>query len=115
MANAKNKVIAGYYQGHVIHGGFGTIFIDGNPTVNLDKYNVRNFELVDSSSQKSMSSGLARGLVGGALLGPVGMIAGGATAKNKGIYTVAIEFRDGNRSLIEIDDKLYKILLKTCF
>ena len=59
--------------------------------------------------------GVARGLVGGALLGPVGLLAGGLSAKNKGIYQVAVQFKDGSRSLIEIDDKIYKALISSCF
>lgn len=115
MAHAKNAVIAGYYQGHKIYGGFGSLTIDGRPVISLDKHTVDSFEVVTGEQTKSMSSGIARGLVGGAILGPVGMIAGGMSAKNKGIYTVAINFKDGNRSLIEIDDKCYKILMQKCF
>ena len=49
------------------------------------------------------------------MLGPVGMLAGGISAKNKGIYQVAVEFTDGKRSLLEVDDKIYKAIAKGCF
>ena len=48
------------------------------------------------------------------MLGPVGLLAG-LSAKNKGIYTVAIKFKDGKNSLLEVDDKFYKALIKTMF
>lgn len=54
----------------------------------------------------------SRGLVGGALLGPIGLLAGGMSAKSKGVYQVAVVFKDGKRSLLELDDKRYKALMK---
>lgn len=43
------------------------------------------------------------------------MIGGAISAKNKGIYQIAIQFKDGKKSLIEVDDKIYKTLIKSCF
>ena len=69
---------------------------------------------------KSGTSAILRGAAGAALLGPVGILAG-LTAKNKGIYTVAIQWKpdlngnDRGRSLIEIDEQAYKLLVKSMF
>lgn len=52
--------------------------------------------------------------MGAVLLGPAGLLAG-VTAKNKGIYLIAIEFKSGKRSLIEIGQKYYKIFIKGMF
>jgi hypothetical protein len=76
---------------------------------------VESYELITDEHRKSAKSGIARGLVGGALLGPVGMLAGGMSAKSKGIYQVAIQFKDGKRSLLEVDDKIYKAIIQACF
>jgi hypothetical protein len=114
---AKNKVIAGDYARRPIKSIFGTVQIstlDFKPRI-IDKNSVENYELVTDEHRKSAKSGVARGLIGGTLLGPVGMLAGGLSAKNKGIYTVAIQFKDGKRSLIEVDDKIYKSIIKKCF
>lgn len=43
------------------------------------------------------------------------MVAGAVSAKNKGIYQVAIQFTDGKKSLIEVDDKIYKAIIQKCF
>lgn len=118
MAKAKNKVIAGDYEGKKVDGGgLSLAFImDGMlKTINLDSKNVKTYELITDEHRKSAKSGVARGIVGGALLGPVGMLAGGISAKNKGIYQVAIEFTDGKRSLLEVDDKIYNAIVKGCF
>ena len=116
MASAKNRVIAGDYEGFSVSASVGVAKLGGlfaGPT--LDRYSVESYELVTDQHTKSFSSGMVRGAVGGALLGPVGMLAGGLSAKNKGIYQVAIYFRDGKRSLLEVDDKVYKAIVKSCF
>ncbi len=76
---------------------------------------VESYELITDEHRKSAKSGIARGLVGGALLGPVGILAGGMSAKSKGIYQVPIQFKDGKRSLLEVDDKIYKAIIQACF
>lgn len=48
------------------------------------------------------------------LLGGVGVLAG-LSAKNKGVYLLAVEYKNNQRSLIEIDDKLYKIFIRSNF
>ena len=114
MASAKNRVIAGDYTGNLVNGSFGIVSIavgfKASNSITLNPSTVEAYELITDEHRKSAASGVARGLVGGALLGPVGMLAGGLSAKNKGIYQVAIKFKDGKRSLIEVDDKIYKAL-----
>lgn len=113
MASAKNRVIAGDYAGQLIGGGgiaqpsiiAGYGFSLKNKLL-LNKTTVEACEVLTDEHRKSAASGVARGLVGGALLGPVGLLAGGLSAKSKGIYQVAIQFKDGKRSLIEIDEKI---------
>ena len=115
--NARNKVIAGDYEGRGIIAVLGqvSIVVGFGKNYYLTKDVVDSYELITDEHRKSAASGVARGLVGGALLGPVGMVAGGLSAKNKGIYQMAIQFKDGKRSLIEIDDKIYKAIIKILF
>ncbi len=117
MASAENKVIAGEYNDKpiTIVNGQVNIVLDFNKYETLDKGFVTNYELLVDEQRKSVASGVARGLVGGLLLGPVGIVAGGISAKNKGIYQVALEYKDGKKSLIEVDDKIYKLLIKNLF
>lgn len=118
MASAKNKVIAGDYVGKQVLGGGVSqagISLSFLKQLYLNKTTVESYELITDEHQKSAASGIARGLVGGALLGPVGMLAGGLSAKNKGIYHVAIQFKDGKRSLLEVDDKIYNAIIQACF
>lgn len=118
MAKAKNKVIAGDYEGKAVEGNsMAGVFIQIGvfKTLDLNAKSVDSYEVITDEHRKSAASGVARGIVGGALLGPVGMLAGGISAKSKGIFQVAVQFKDGKRSLIEIDDKVYKALIKSVF
>lgn len=124
MAKAKNAVIAGDFTGKTISISGGKMCIGSGfgSQIYIDRDSIEAYEVITEEQRKSAASGIARGLVGGALLGPVGLLAG-VSAKNKGIYQVAIQFKSdnpkfsycGKKSLIEIDDKLYKILIKSCF
>lgn len=116
--SAKNRVLSGDYAGKQILGGGisqAGISIGFVKQLYLNKTTVESYEVINNENQKSMASGVARGIVGGALLGGVGAIAGAASAKNKGIYTISIQFKDGKRSLIEVDDKIYKAIVQNCF
>lgn len=55
-----------------------------------------------------------RGAVGGALLGPIGLAAA-VTAKNKNTYLVAVYYKDGDKSLLEMDERVYNMFLKEMF
>ncbi len=115
---AKNRVLSGDYVGKQILGGGisqAKISIGFVKQLYLNKTTVESYEVINNENQKSMVSSVARGVLGGALLGGVGAIAGAASAKNKGIYTIAIQFKDGKRSLIEVDDKIYKAIVQNCF
>lgn len=83
--------------------------------IRLNSTTVESYELVTDEHVKSATSGIARGLVGGALLGPVGMLAGVLSAKSKDTYTVAVRFKDGGSSLLEVDGKIYKSIVASCF
>lgn len=118
MAGAKNKVIAGAYEGkYVTSAGRDVSIVLGmfKKDINLNKDTVVNYEVMDNTSQKSFGSAVGRGIVGGVLLGPLGMLAGGLTAKSKDTYVVAVEFADGQKSLLEVNGKIYNHLMKVMF
>ena len=114
---ARNQVIAGDYKGSWVESHYGMIYfayVEKDKQIYLSKDNVENYSVMDAESHKSAGSAVGRAAVGGMLLGPIGLVAG-VTAKKKGTYTVQINFKDGKRSLIEIDDKRYKALMESCF
>lgn len=116
MASAKNAVIAGDYEKCAIGAAAPkNIFIlKGLKQIKLNHDMVESYEVMNAETSKSATSAVGRGLVGNFLLGPIG-IAAALSAKNKGTYVVAIQFKDGKKSLIELDDKKYKILMAALF
>lgn len=113
---AQNKVVAGDYEGKNLLMGRSEVLLYTSFTKSfpLNKSTVAKYELITEEHRKSAVSGVGRGLVGGVLLGPVGLLAG-LSAKSKGTHTLAIEFTDEKKSLIEINEKLYKTLIKSMF
>lgn len=111
MAKAANKVVAGDYEGCKIK---GTSIVTPDGAIVLDKSTVEEYEVIDEERRKNATSGILRGGAGVMLLGPLGAIAA-VSAKNKGIYQLAIQFKDGKRSLIEVDEKIRKSLVRDLF
>ena len=116
MASAKNKVIAGDYEKKIVtmSGSKAVIAIGIGKLKIIDNSTVESYEVIDESTKKSATSAVGRAAVGAFFLGPIG-IAAGLTAKTKGIYTIAIQFKDGTKSLLEVDDKIYKAIITKAF
>lgn len=114
---AKNKVIAGDYFGCSVGQALGMPYIATGFTtsVHLTKANIESYEVLDETRAKSALNIASRGLIGGFLLGPAGMLAGALSVKAKGSYIIAIQFKDGKKSLIEVDDKIYQAIMKQLF
>ena len=112
----KNRVVAGDYIGKSVYPP--SLFVSKHPTIGnieLSNKTVASYELIDNTHRKSALSGVFRALVGKSIFGNAGMLAGAMTAKNKNVYTVAINFLSGERSLLEIDDEIYKAIIRSCF
>lgn len=105
-----NVVLEGAYKGKTIMNPTGKPYISTGFTskLYLNKDTIEAYEVITEGTRKSAASGIARGLVGGALLGPVGMLAGGLSAKSKKTFALIVQFKDGQKSLIEVNDITYK-------
>jgi len=118
MAKAKNRVISGAYIGYKINAFLGELVLSNlssTKSISINKNNVSSIELVDSSKQRDTGSTIARGLVGGILLGPAGIVGGALLGKSNEINLLSINFKDGKKSLIEVDNKIYKEILKRLY
>ena len=73
---------------------------------------VTSYTLIDESNKDQYS--FWKGALGVALFGGIGAIAGLKGKKSKE-YLVAIQWKDGEKSLICIDDECYKTLVKCMF
>lgn len=113
---ARNKVISGAFEGREVTlswKGKGIVIKEktlGNQYLN--KNNVKQYEVIDSNNNKSAAGAVARGALGMAFLGPIGLL---AAAGGQGTHVVAVEFKNGLKSLIEINDVLYKEFVAAMF
>lgn len=119
MASAKNKVIKGDYTSWSVLKGVNAPYLSPltfgeKSDIILNKSTVKDYEVITEEQKKSGTSAVLRAGAGAFLLGGVGLLAG-LSAKNKGIYLVAIQFKDGKKSLIEIDEKIYKKFVEAMF
>lgn len=120
-----NKVVSGMYENCAISFmpkktfAKPELFImlkafDKNSWLNLTPENIAEYEIIDQERRKNAGSAIVRGALGAAFLGPIGLLAG-MSAKTKGTHTIAIRWKDDNKSLIVLDEKTYKEFLKLNF
>ena len=120
MASTKNRVIAGDYEKKkvalksTLSGKKAVIKAGYIKVVYLDKKTVESYEVMDETSRKSAVSAVGRAAVGTFFLGVPGLAAA-LSAKNKRSHIVAIQFKDGHRSLLEVDDKIYRAIMTKVF
>lgn len=108
-----NIVLEGEYKGHKVyhpknkdclsHMGMGWDF---------NKKNISSYTVIDETNKDQYS--FWKGALGVALLGGIGAVAG-IHGKKKKEYLIAIEWKDGEKSLICIDDEYYKVFVKSMF
>ena len=116
MANT-NMVIAGDYAGRKVKIRFNKLYFcrPFYAPVLVDATTVSDYEVMDQDVRKSGSSIFFRGLAGKLLLGNLGMLAGALSAGSKSATTVSITFKNGDKSLVELGKKQYRLLLKKLY
>lgn len=68
---------------------------------NTDPNEIKKTIIVSQSSRKKATSAISRGLIGGAILGPVGLLAG-ASAKLKETTTFQIIYNNGSQKTVTV-------------
>lgn len=110
-----NTVIAGDYQGKWIRmPNDKTVLVELGlgKTVRIDKQSVKQYDLAQQNTKTGFSVGKA--VLGAAAFGDIGVVAG-AGGKQKSTYQVIVYFRDGKKSLLEVDEKIYKAITVNLF
>lgn len=112
MPKARNQVIAGDFKGKEVKYTQRRIWISGFlRDITLNGNTVASYDLINKETKKDRAGAIRSGLVFGA----GGLFAHAALSDDIGIYSVAIQFKDGKSCLIEIDASAYQTLNKTCF
>lgn len=103
-----NYVLEGKYKNKKIVNGGDMLLLDGG----LTKRYISSYTVIDESNKDQYS--FWKGALGVTLFGSLGVVAG-IGGKNRKEYLIAIEWKDGDKSLILIDDKYYKVFVKSMF
>lgn len=111
MPRARNIVIAGKHVGRIVShtGTLPYIILKITKTLPLDSSTIKHLELIDAASDVNMASAATRGFIGEMLFGPMGLAAAG-TAKRDERYILGIVFCNDERSVIEVDGDLYRLI-----
>lgn len=106
----KNYVVEGKYKNRKILGGSSLdIDVELQP---LSKRYISSYTVIDESNKNQYS--FWKGALGVALFGGLGAVAG-VNGKKKKEYLIAVEWKDGEKSLISLDDEYYKVFVKSNF
>lgn len=111
-----NWVIAGDYKNTFVSvPAFGGITIGpGLKPKKINKKTVESYEVLNETLQTSSASAIGRATLGSLLLGPAGASAA-LGARKRGMHWVAIQFKDGKRSLLEVNDKVFRAITIALF
>lgn len=118
---ASNRVISGDYVGYKIALRSRMITLSKflEDTIEVSPRTVERYEVMDNDKVVTSASGASRAgksLLGAAILGPIGLLAGAGTGtKSRNEITLAIYFKDGRRSLVECDQQIYSAFMRLFF
>lgn len=110
-----NKVIGGDYRGQglmrTINGV--NITLPFFKMIKICKDTVDSYEVLDKNAQTSSFDAVRRANNWSFFFGSSGYAA--ALGANKKTYLIAIQFKDGKRSLLEVDYKIFKSITSALF
>ena len=91
----KSRVISGDYEGCLITQAFGFPYINISfgRAIYLNKDNVKTYELIDRTKTKSNTY----------------------KATFNETYIIAVQFKEGGKSLLEVDEKIYRAIATHLF
>ena len=117
MAYAQNQILAGDYKNCLVSkilfkDELGVDLSFCGDVIHINPETIDHYELVTQENSQNIC--WLKGMAGAALLGPVGALAG-VSGSREGIYTVAIYWKDGKKSIAELNEKNYKILVQSMF
>ena len=109
----KSYVMEGKYKNCKIAHGNDTISIICDPYIAvMNKLSISSYTVIDEFNKEEYS--FWDGAVGVALWGEFGAVAGIGGKQSKE-YLISIEWKEGEKSLIYLDEENYKVFVKNMF
>ena len=111
-----NYVLEGQYKDKEIYHFSKNNFIEIIGGSSIKKERVVSYTILDENSKDSSEYSFWKGALGVALFGGIGAVAviGGKNKSSKE-YLISIEWKSGEKSLILLDEKYYKIFIASMF
>ncbi len=106
----KNCVLKGWFEGKKINLGPDCLYIWGEK--DFTKYSISSYTVIDQTERSEYD--LWKGMAGMAMFGDGGSVFGIGGKKTKE-YLISIEWKDGEKSLILIDEEYYKTFVASMF
>ncbi len=112
-----NTILEGKYKNEKIKAFPDGLYL---PKIDFGYYmtpnHISSYTVLDENSKNSSEYSFWKGALGVAVFGSLGVIAGiGGKNKSSKEYLISLEWKDGNKSLILINDEYYKIFVKSMF
>lgn len=107
-----NTVIKGDYKNCIIKYSKDILILEGeNLNLNISNDVVNNYNLIYTKHRRNILDLIARLAIGVYLVGPLGVLA--IFTSNMHIYChiVSIEFKDGKKCLLKINNKLHNKMI----
>ena len=109
-----NTVIRGDYKNCIIKHSKDILRLESeNLNLNISKDVVDNYKLIHTNYKRNIMDLIARLVIGVYLIGPLGILAIFTSNMYICYHIVSLEFKDGKKSLIKINNKLYDKLINT--
>jgi hypothetical protein len=114
-----NVVISGEYKHYFVRINNETpnLKLEGaSGSIEISKDTISNYEVRDIEYKRGLMDILARIIIGYILIGPIGLLAVFTASRSCVSFKIVyLEFKDGKKSLIKIDNKIFKTLVEIIF
>ena len=109
----KNTVIKGDYKNWYlsIHKEMDKLILEGiNDNIEISNNTIIDYDIKYTEFKRDIIDIVIRIIIGVLLIGPIGILAG-FTANR----LISIEFKNGNKSLVKIDNRTFKYLVEKVY
>ena len=115
----KNIVIKGDYKNYYLsmHKDIDKLILEGiNDNIEISKNIICDYNIKYIDFKRDIIDIVVRIIIGVFLIGPMGVLSGFIANKNFISYRlISIEFKNGNKSLVEIDNRTFKYFVQKVY
>ena len=115
----KKTVIKGDYKNWYlsIHKEMDKLILEGiNDNIEISNNTIIDYDIKYTEFKRDIIDIVIRIIIGVLLIGPIGILAGFTANKSFISYRlISIEFKNGNKSLVKIDNRTFKYLVEKVY